>query len=67
MSCTQAKACGYHQNGITTQSLYEKGRLLIFKNKKSHREPPMALGNKKAMGPIESPMAFYPIRDKPYG
>jgi len=25
MSCTQAKACGYHQNGITTQSLRGEG------------------------------------------
>jgi hypothetical protein len=25
MSCTQAKACGYHQNGITTQPLKGEG------------------------------------------
>ena len=25
MSCTQAKACGYHQNGITTQSPWGEG------------------------------------------
>jgi len=27
MSCTQAKACGYHQNGITTQSHGGEGRV----------------------------------------
>jgi hypothetical protein len=40
---------------------------IFLGNKKSHRVTPMALENKKAMGPIWSPMAFHPMRDKPYG
>jgi hypothetical protein len=35
MSCTQAKACGYHQNGIMTQSPRGEGRPFI---------PPAELG-----------------------
>jgi len=45
----------------------KRGDHSFSKIKKAIENPPMALGNKKAMGPIESPMAFYPIRDKPYG
>ena len=29
MSCTQAEACGYHQNGITTQSLKGEGKFKV--------------------------------------
>ena len=31
MSCTQAKACGYHQNGITTQSPRERVKVVRIK------------------------------------